>query len=91
MSQKLDGKFHGIIAKNKDQSIVPQDQWIVLLAKDNAVPATLRFYRDECHRLGASKQQLRAVNQMIERLEAWRVDHPDLCKVADVEPGELVA
>jgi hypothetical protein len=28
MGVKLDGKFHGIIAKNKDGSIVPQDQWI---------------------------------------------------------------
>jgi hypothetical protein len=30
---KLDGKFHGVIVKNKDQSIVPQDQWTVFLAE----------------------------------------------------------
>ena len=86
---KLDAKFHGIIVKNKDQSVVPQDQWVVFLAKDNAFPATLRFYRDECARQGADVAQIRAVEEMMERLSRWRLDHSSLCKTADVEPGEI--
>jgi hypothetical protein len=86
---KLDGKFHGIIAKNKDGSIVPQDQWMVFLAKDNAVPATLNFYMEECMRQGAADEQLHAVAAMIERVAEWRRAHPELCKVPDVQAGEL--
>lgn len=86
---KLDGKFHGIIAKNKDGTIVPQDQWMCFLAKDNAVPATLEFYFDECARQGAAPEQLDAVRAMIERVKVWRVVNPHLCKVPDVQAGEL--
>lgn len=86
---KLDGKFHGIIAKNKDGTIVPQDQWMCFLAKDNAVPATLEFYYEECKRQGAALDQLNAVKAMIERVTAWRAANPKLCKVPDVQAGEL--
>ncbi len=86
---KLDGKFHGIVVKNKDQSIVPQDQWMVFLAKDNAVPTTLQFYYDECIRLGAAKDQLDAISEMIDRVSAWRRANPEKCKVPDVHPGEI--
>jgi hypothetical protein len=30
---KLDGKFYGVVIRNKDQSVVPPDQWVVFLAK----------------------------------------------------------
>ena len=86
---KLDGKFHGIIAKNKDGSIVPQDQWMCFLAKDNAVPATLEFYYEECIRQGAKPDQLLAARAMIDRVTAWREANPTLCKTPDVQAGEL--
>ena len=41
MLEKLDAKFYGVIVKNKDESIVPQDQYMVFLAKDAAVVAML--------------------------------------------------
>lgn len=90
MPVKLDGKFHGIIAKNKDQSIVPQDQWVVFLAKDNAFPATLDFYRQECQRQRASQAQLSAVDDLVNRLRDWRDANPSKCKVPDVQPEEIV-
>jgi hypothetical protein len=86
---KLDGKFHGIIAKNKDGSIVPQDQWMCFLAKDNAVPAMLIFYREECIRQGAKLEQIEAVEHMRQRVLAWRAAHPELCKTPDVQDGEI--
>jgi hypothetical protein len=86
---KLDGKFHGLIAKNKDGSIVPQDQWMVFLAKDDAVPATLEFYEAECERHGAGIAQIAAVRALRERVAVWRAAHLDLCKTPDVHPGEI--
>jgi hypothetical protein len=88
--KKLDGKFHGIIVKNKDGSVVPQDEWIVFLAKDNALPATLAFYLDECERLKADPRQLDAAASLIDRVERWRQDNPDKCKVPDTQAGEIV-
>lgn len=88
--RKLDGKFHGVIVKNKDQSIVPQDQWVVFLAKDNAFPATLNFYLEECRRQGAGEDQLKAVAEMIQRLLVWRLQNKDLCKTPNVQAGEII-
>lgn len=90
MSQKLDGKFHGVIVKNKNQQIVPQDQWMCFLAKDNAVPAMLKFYLEECTRKGADESQVQAVRDMINRCNQWRAEHPDLCKIPDVEKNEII-
>jgi ferredoxin len=86
---KLDGKFHGVIVKNKDNTTVPQDQWIVFLAKDNALPATLSFYYDQCRDLGASMEQLEAVADLMNRVADWRKANPGQCKVPDVHHGEI--
>lgn len=87
---KLDGKFHGVVVKNKNQSIVPQDQWMVFLAKDNAVPHMLQEYYRKSVELGASNEQLSAVYEMMERVNDWRKHNPHLLKVADVEVGEII-
>lgn len=86
---KLDGKFTGTLTKNKDGSTVPDDQWIVLLAKDNAVPATLEFYYGECLRVGAGQDQVQSVAALIERVRQWRAANPDKCKIPDVQAGEI--
>ena len=89
MSQRLDGKFRGTIIKNKNSEEVPDTEWILFLAKDNAFPATLRFYRDECERQGAASAQLAAVDAAIVRLDQWRADNAHRLKTPDVEPGEI--
>lgn len=86
---KLDGKFQGTIVKNKDGSVVPADQWVCFLAKDNAFPPTLQFYMEECQRQGAAREQVDAVAALLDRVLAWRREHPELCKVPDVHPGEI--
>jgi len=89
MPAKLDGKFYGVILREKDNAVEPPDSWIVFVARDNALLATLQFYKDECARLGAKEAQLTAVDELIKRVEAWRIAHPERCKTADVDPGEL--
>lgn len=83
MVKKLDSKFSGVIYKDTDGSIVPADQFIVFLAKDNAVPRMLKFYYDECVRIGAAEPQLEGIKELVERTMEWRRNHPEMCKVPD--------
>ena len=87
---KLDAKFYGEIHKVKDDSLLPEDEYVVFLAKDNAFPATVAFYRAECERLGADAEHLASVDRMIERLTKWRADNPHRLKVPDAK-GEKLA
>lgn len=87
---KLDAKFYGEIRKAKDDSIVPDDEWIVFLAKDNCVPAMLVIYMELCRSFHAGEAQVAAVHRMIKRVEAWRAAHPERCKVPDIEFDERV-
>ena len=89
MIEKLDGKFHGEIFRNKDNRVEPVDSWIVFVARDNALIPTLEFYYHECKRQGAALPQLEAINELIQRVNKWRNSNPEKCKVPDVEPGEL--
>jgi hypothetical protein len=84
----LDGKFTGVIQRRRDGVLVPDDRWVGFMAYDNAFPATLRFYREECARIGADQEQLQAVDRLIGRVDAWRAAHPELIKIPDALPGE---
>lgn len=86
--QKLDGKFTGIVASDRTGLIVPPDQFVVFLAKDNAFPSTLKFYIEECRRIGADAEQICAVERLYVRVMEWRTAHSDLCKIPDAAAGE---
>jgi hypothetical protein len=86
--QKLDGKFHGVIAKDLGGEIVSPSEFVVFLAKDNAFPATLEFYYQECKRIGAAREQLDAIERLQTRVMRWREENADKCKIPDAEPGE---
>lgn len=88
--KKLDAKFYGEIRKVKDDTLVPEDQYMVFLAKDNAFPATLQFYFEECQRLGADIEHLAAVQRTIERLFMWRAQNKHLLKVPDAKGEKLI-
>lgn len=83
MIQKIDAKFYGEIRKVKDDSIVPDDQYVVFLVKDDAFAAVLPQYLAECIRLRADRAQIDATIAMIQRVQNWRADHPDRLKVPD--------
>jgi len=88
---KLDAKFYGEIRKVKDDSIVPDDEYVVFLAKDNAFADAIHYYRDRCVELGADQEHLDSVNRMIDRLNEWRDANPDKLKVPDAKGEKLLA
>jgi hypothetical protein len=87
---KLDAKFYGQIRKVKDGTTVPEDEYVVFLAKDNAFAAVLPLYRAECARLGCDPEQVAAVDRMVARLQKWREEHPDRLKRPDAVGEELL-
>ena len=87
---KLDAKFYGEIRKVKDDSIVPDDEYVVFLAKDTAFYETLPTYRRKCIELGADAEQIAAVERMMCRLTDWRGDNPDRLKVPDAKGEKLL-
>lgn len=89
MPQTLDGKFFGLIFRQKDNTIVPPSEFVVFLAKDRAFLPTLRFYKEECQRIGAETPQLEAIDALIGRVEAWQRENVTAMKIPDVHPGEL--
>jgi len=87
---KLDAKFYGEIRKVKDDTIVPDDEYVVFLAKDNAFASAILDYRDQCLALGADEEQLEAVDRMIARLFEWRKANPDRCRIPDAKGEKLL-
>lgn len=60
---------------------------VLFLAKDRALPATLRFYHEECVRLGVDERQLEGVRLLIERVERFQTEHTEIVKLPDVDPS----
>lgn len=85
---KLDGKFGGTIFRMCDAERIPEDCWMVFMAYDDAVPATLEFYRDECARLGCDPEQLAAVDRLMQRVTDYRLANPHKSRNPTVRPGE---
>jgi hypothetical protein len=86
---RMDSKVHGILIRNKDGREIPEDEFIVFRPSDNAVSQMLAFYRTLLVGQKASREQVAAVIALESRVEVWRRNHPERCKVADVQPGEL--
>ncbi len=88
--EKLDAKFYGAIRKVKDDSIVADDEYMVFLAKDNAFALMLPIYRALCIALGADQEQIDSIDRTYKRLQAWRIVHPEKCKVPDAKGERLL-
>jgi hypothetical protein len=91
---KLDKKFYvgleGDIRKAKDDSSVPDDEWVVFLAQDDAFMEVLPAYRDACIRLGADLEQVKAVQGLIVRVARWRLENSERCKVPDAKGEKML-
>lgn len=86
---KLDKKFYGDIRKVKDGTIVPEDQYVVFLAKDDAFAAMLPYYRETCVTMSADIEQIQAVDRLIQNVNNWRAMNQGKCKVPDAH-GEIL-
>lgn len=85
---EIDRKFK-FVATHKTKGVEFTDrEAVVFLAKDNAFPAALQFYREECVRQGAGDLQIKGVDLLIERVALWRKLNPSKCKTPDIEPGQ---
>jgi hypothetical protein len=103
MAEKLDKKFYigttladdnqtviGCLRKAKDDSIVPDDEWCVFLAKDDAFAAVLPEYAECCGALGCDPAQVEALMGMLRRVYAWRAENQDRCKKPDAAGEHLL-
>lgn len=87
---KLDAKFYGEIRKVKDDTVVPDDEYVVFLAKDTAFANVLPAYREECVNLGCDDEQIEAVDRMIGRLKRWRLHNQHRLKIPDAAGEKLL-
>lgn len=89
---KLDAKFYvaGTLRKVKDDSIVPDDEYVVFLAKDNAFNAILPLYLEECNRRGCDAEQMASVERMIARVAQWRLANVERLKDPDAAGEKLL-
>ncbi len=87
---KLDAKFYGEIRKVKDDSVVPEEEYIVFLAKDNCFAAILPHYRRLCVEAHCDPEQIIALDLMILRVQAWRRAHSDRLKKPDAAGEKLL-
>jgi hypothetical protein len=88
MSESIDRKFK-IHAVNRATGVEHTDEdSVLLLAKDDAVPDTLMFYYHECKRLGADEGHLDSIQLLYERVQKFRSDNLDICKTPDMSELE---
>ncbi len=86
---RLDAKFYGEIRKVKDDSIVPENEYMVFLAKDDAFILALYAYRNICVSMNCDQEQIDAVDRGIYRAEQWRADNPTRCRKPDAKGEKL--
>lgn len=68
----IDRKFN-IFAKNPvNGNEYTHENALLLCAKDKAVPAALKAYRDECEKLGANPEHIQSIELLMERVNNYQ-------------------
>jgi len=92
--RKLDAKFYGRIHKAKDDSLVPEDQYVVFLAKDSVFAAMFldhkTGYLARCKQADCDEEQIAAVEAMADRLKEWREVNWMTTKAPDAKGERLL-
>lgn len=86
--ENLDRKFEFVARHTTKGKAVTHREGIVFLAKDNIVPAMLKFYREESIRQGVGKAQILGLNLLIDRVDKWRKENKGQLKLPDIDNGE---
>lgn len=92
MTTKLDAKHYCTgLFKAKDNTPVPDDEWVVFRCQDNAFAVVLPVYLERCIAMEADQEQIDAVIRLIGRVDAWRLANPERCKVPDAAGERLLS
>jgi hypothetical protein len=70
--ETIDRKFHLLAINPITGKVYTEKNAVLLCAKDAAVPAALRAYRDECIRLETNEEHVTSICLLIERIERFQ-------------------
>ena len=85
----IDTKF-SIHAKHKEKRyLVTEENGLLFLARDAALPATLVRYREECERLGSDLPHLKSIDKLILDVEQFQHEVDRRVPGVDTLPQEL--
>lgn len=68
----IDRKFKLLAVNPANGHIYTEKDALVLCAKDKAVPATLKAYREECIKIGANDAHILSIGLLIERVKDFQ-------------------
>jgi hypothetical protein len=71
----IDSKFIIHAKHATHRYLATHEDAMIFLARDAALPATLRAYREECERLGSDEAQLRSIDALIGRVDEFQGIH----------------
>jgi hypothetical protein len=77
------GQGGAAIVKAGTYTEVPDDEWILFRAKDNALLPTLHYYLNKCRELECPIEHRIAIADLINRVVSWRHANIDKCKNPD--------
>jgi hypothetical protein len=66
--EKIDRKFRILAVNPVNGKIYDDSNSILLCAKDAAVPAALKAYRNECVQIGANPEHIESIDLLLERV-----------------------
>jgi len=82
-------KYYGTIKKG-DGTEIPFEEVVILRMQDNAIVPALNGYYYSCMNLGASKEHLNGVEDLINRVMEWRANNRGKTKTPDTVPTDYL-
>ncbi len=82
----IDRKFEIHARSRTSGATYTEEEAVLFLARDTAFALTLPTYLENCKKVGAGEDQIKAVELLIERVANYRKANPDKIKVPDVDP-----
>lgn len=86
--QKLDGKFHGDVYRNRDGK--REEAWVCFVPRDSLLPRVLKYYLGMCEASQCDMQQIAGLKRLIARVEEWQQDHASEVHLPDAVLGECL-
>jgi hypothetical protein len=88
IGEPIDRKFLFEAVCREHDHTYDEHHAMVFAAKDAALVPTLRFYREQCERIGALPRQLVGIDLLIQRVIRYQMMNPERVKVPDVDEGQ---